>query len=385
MTRPTTTAPAHAANELALVKLMRGTGFAAVDLEAGDHVATVGDDRHPHGLAFGPDGRWVYGTFAGSGTVAVVDTRSLSVVDRTDAVGTAPIGIETSRNGRYVFVTGYGDLPDADEPGLTVLRTNVHAPGSVADGDADASPTLEPVVHRPIRKCAGVVVDATNDVWVALKDEHAVVRLDGRPPFEARDRIDVPEGPQDLAYAPEYGLLGVNSADDGSVAFVDVRERRMVGIVDAPNPRGGAVSVAHDRWFVGDTDGDGVTVVDVTDEPRWLERLSLGTATAFPDVTPDGAYAVFDAYDDDRVTFVDVADRSVEARVETGPAPRHPRFSADGHRCYVPNVDGDSLSILETAPLYEPGSAAPTVRETISLPADSAPSSCFLTARYPDH
>lgn len=368
MTQPTLAADVNpVTGAMAFVKLMRDTGFAAVDLDAGDHVATVGEGRHPHGLALHPGGRWAYVAFAGSGTVEVVDLRSLSVVDRTDDVGTAPIGIDVSRNGRYLFVTGYGDLPDRDEPGLTILGTD-HETG-----------TLETVAHLPIGKCAGTVVDAANDLWVALKDDDAVVRIDGRPPFDVRDRIDVPGDPQDMAYAPTYGLLGVNNVDDGSVSFVDVTERAPLTTVDAPNPRGGVLSPAHDRWFVGDTDGDGLTVVDVADEPRRLERLSLGTATAFTDVTPDGEFAVVDAYDADRVTFLDVAALTVEARVRTGATPRHPRFSPDGTRCYVPNVDDDSLSIVETWPLYE--SRTPIVRETVPLPEDSAPSSCFLTTR----
>lgn len=364
MTSPTPAADSQS-RTLALVKLMRDTGVAVVDVSSAEYLGTVGDDRHPHGLAVHPGGRWVAVAFAGSGTVVVVDCRSRSVVAR-QTVGTAPIGIEYAPDGHYLYVTGYGSLPDDEEPGLTVLR---------ATAEQSQQYRLEPVAHRPIGKCAGLVVDG-DDLWVALKDDDAVVRLDGRPPFELRDRIDVPGDPQDLAYAPAYDLLGVNNVEHGSVSFVDVSERRLAATVDAPNPRGGAVSRTHDRWFVGNTDGDGVTVVDIGDEPRRLGPISIGTATAFPDATVDGEFVVVDAYDDDRVTFLDVSTGSIVARVRTGATPRHPRFARGGDRCYVPNVDDDSLSVVDTSPLYE--SDEPIVRETIPLPADSAPSSCFL-------
>lgn len=376
-----------AANRLALVKLMRGSGFAVIDVGRGReaHVATVGEGRHPHGLALHPGGRWAYLAFAGSSTVETVDLETLSVVARTGAVGTAPIGVEPSRDGRYLFVTAYGDLPD-DGPGLTVLRTGES--GDTVGGGIDRDPT--PVAHLPIGTCAGVVVDEAGDVWVALKDDDEVVRLAGEPPFDVRDRIAVPGDPQDLAYAPHYGLIGVNNVDDGSVSFVDVHDRELAGTVDAPNPRGGAVSVVHDRWFVGDTEGDGVSVVDVGgDAPSPDERLRLGTPTAFADVSPDGRYAVVDAYDDDRVTFVDVATLDVHARVRVGDTPRHPRFGADGRRCYVPTVDDDALAVVDTASLSGSGSDTgdpggdpnPTLRTRIDLPTDTAPSSCFLTGR----
>ncbi|EMA27341.1 beta-propeller fold lactonase family protein [Halobiforma nitratireducens] len=385
MSHPTTTAdeaPTPAETDLAFVKLMRDTGVAVIDVDAGTHVATVGDGRHPHGLAFHPGGRWVSIAFAGSSTIQTVDRRSLSVLDRTETVGTAPIGIEYARDGRYLFVTGYGELPGADEPGLTVLRAeDERRPGERNSSD----PSLELLATRRIGKCAGAVVDRSNDLWIALKDDDAVVRLDAEPPFEMRDRLEVPGDPQDLAYAPELGLLGVNNVDDGSVSFVDVDRRTLVGTVDAPNPRGGVASVEHGRWLVGDTEGDGVTVIDLGDDagsdagPELVEQRSLATPTAFPDVTPDGEYAVVDAYEDDRVTFLEVASLEVVARVETGPEPRHPRFGADGRRCYVPNVSGDSFSVLDTEPLFRTTDGPPTVERTVDLPEDSAPSSCFLT------
>ncbi|WP_254766671.1 YncE family protein [Salinilacihabitans rarus] len=372
-------ASAGVEGELAFVKLMRDRGFAAVDVDGREEddgecefVARVGEGRHPHGLAFGPRGRRAYLAYASSGTVEAVDVRSSSVLDRTDAVGTAPIGVAASRDGRYLYVTGYGDLPDDDGPGVTVLRTHARDDGR-----------FEPVAHLPIGKGAGVVVDAGDDPWVALKDDGAVVRLDGRPPFDVRDRLSVPGEPQDLSYAPGYRLLGVNDVDDGSVSFVDLAERRVVATVDAPNPRGGAASAAHDRWFVADTEGDGLTVVDLAGErPTRETRLPLGTPTAFVDVAPGGAHVAVDAYEDDRVSFVDAGTLDVVARVRTGETPRHPAFAADGRRCYVANVDDDSVAAIDTSSLREPGSDPdPRLLARVDLPTDSAPSSCFLTER----
>lgn len=367
---PTGTETAHSENGLAFVKLMRSSGFAVVDTVSERYLGTVGEGQHPHGLAVHPTGRWVYLAYASSGTVEVVDTRTLEVVDETSAVGTAPIGMACSRDGQYLYVTAYGELPDTETPGLSVLRTNPRS-----------SRELELVAHHPIGKCAGTVVDARDDLWVALKDENEVIRLDSPESPEPADRLTVPGDPQDVAYAPTYRLFGVNNVEDGSVSFVDIRERRVLATVDAPNPRGGAVSSATDRWFVSDTDGDGLTVIDLAGEtPTRVGRISLETPTAFADVAPGGEYAVVDAYEDDRVTFIDTRTLEPIARVRTGETPRHPRFSADGQRCYVPNVDGNSLSILDTAVLYD-GDGDPTVREQIDMPDDSSPSSCFLTER----
>lgn len=365
---PTTRERTNSQRGLAFVKLMRANGFAVVDVVAERSLGTVGEGRHPHGLAFHPSGQWAYLAYASSGTVEVLDTNTLEIVNRFVDVGTAPIGIACTRDGRYIFVTAYGDLPGTENPGLSILRTNARLSGELSTVD-----------HRPIGKCAGIVVDASNDLWVAMKDDDELLRI-ANPSFNISDRFSLPGDPQDLAYAPGYGLLGVNNVEDGSVSFVDVRTPEVLGTVPAPNPRGGAVSPSTDRWFVADTNGDGLTVVDVAGEtPTLVDHISLATPTAFADVAPGGDYLVVDAYDDDRVAFVDTHTLSVIARVQTGPTPRHPRFSADGQRCYVPSVDDDTFTILDTSGLVD--DKKPTVREQIDLPDDSSPSSCFLTER----
>ena len=110
------------------------------------------------------------------------------------------------------------------------------------------------------------------------------------------------------------------------------------------------------------------------------DRVALGTPTAFTDATPDGAVLAVDAYEDDRVTFLDPATLDVVARVRTGETPHHPRFSPDGRVCYVPNTDADTVTVLDATQLRGDDPAAPVVT-TIDFPDGSAPSGCFRTDR----
>lgn len=362
---------------LALVKHLRGEGFTVIDAARHESVAQVGGGRQPHTLAVHPGGRWGYVPYMGSNTLEVIDLRSLGVTTRLEQsrIGTAPVGAALTRTGEYLFVSCYGGLPDHDSPGLSVFETSRHGELALFE-------------QLPVGKAGGVVVDVRNDVWVALKEENAVVRLGGSPPFDECDRFSVPGDPQDLAYAAAYGLLGVNNVDDGSVTFVDTLAGEIRGTVPAPNPRGGTAVPAADRWFVGDTEDDGVTAIDVAAVRGGAggrldgaaDRVALGTPTAFTDATPDGAVLAIDAYEDDRVTFLDPATLDVVARVRTGETPHHPRFSPDGRICYVPNMDADTVSVLDTAPLRGDDPAAPVVA-TIEFPDGSAPSGCFRTDR----
>jgi len=367
---------------LALVKHLRSEGFTVVDAARCERLGTVGAGRQPHALAVHPGGRWAYVPYMASNDLEVVDLRTLSVVDSLgnggggDA-GTAPVGAAVSNAGEYLFVSCYGALPTADAPGLAVYETGGGGRG------------LSLAAERPLGQAGGVVVDAANDVWVALKSEDAVVRLSADPPFGERDRWSVPARPQDLAFAPGYGLLAANSADGDGVTFFDALAGERLATVPAPNPRGGTAVAAADRWFVGDTDGDGVTAIDLAAvragtgdlAAEAATRVPLGTPTAFADARPDGRLLAVDAYEDDRVTFLDPASLDVAARVQTGGTPHHPQFGADGSRCYVPNEDDDTVTVLDTSGAVAGGSADVTRVTDVSVPEGAAPSGCYLTDR----
>lgn len=357
---------------IALVKRLRGNGLTAIDTTSHESLGQVGQGRQPHGLAVEPTGRWGYVPYAGSSELEVIDLRRLSMVDRVEAVGTAPVGATMTRTGRHLFVSTYGPLPSHDAPGIVVLRT--------------AGRSVDAVAELPVGKTGGIEIDARNDVWAALPTEDRVVRVSGTPPFDLEETIDVPAEPQDVVYAREYGLLGINSVGDGAVTFVDALAGTVLGAVDAPNPRGGTAVPRADRWFVGDTKGDGVTVVDLAAVREGspgleaVERVPLGTPTAFTDATPDGSLLAVDAYEDDRVTFLDPATLEVDDRVRTGETPRHPRFSPDGAVCYVPNVDADTVSVLDTAAAARRGGPVTALAE-IALPDGAGPAGCFRTDR----
>lgn len=356
---------------IALIKQLRSEGFTAIDASEHEPLGQVGAGRQPHGLVVDPSGRFGYVPYAGSNEVEVIDLDALAVADRTDRVGAAPVGAALTRTGRYLLVSTYGDLPESGRPGIAVVR---------ADSD-----TIGYVDELPVGKAAGIVVGPRNDCWIALRERDEVVRIAGSPPFSELSRIEVPESPQDLAYASDYGLLAVNCVDGDAVTFVDALSADVVGSVPAPNPRDGTAVPACGRWFVGDTDGDGMTAIDLgairsgpTDE-RVAEHVPLGTATAFSDVTPDGTLLAVDAYEDDRVTFLDPAALDAVARIDVGPTPRHPRFSPDGRTCYVQSVDGDTVTVIDVTAVRTGGQDP--IAATIDLPEGAGPAGCFRTDR----
>ncbi|MFB6084027.1 MAG: beta-propeller fold lactonase family protein [Halorientalis sp.] len=357
--------PRGAVGPLALIKHLREEGFTALDAATGEPLGTVGTGRQPHAVVVHPSGRWAYVPYMGSGTIEVVDLQELSVTTTVEAI-TAPVGAALA--GDRLLVGTYGPLPGVTAPGLAVFETDA------TTGDLRLVDELE------LGRCAGIVVDGTGGVWAALKEDDTVVRLsaDGDD-LSVRERIHVPAGPQGMRYAPEYDIVGVDCVEGDAVAFLEADGGGLLGVVDAPNPRSGAVVPDHDRWFVSDTEGDGLTVVDLATmgDDTITDRVFLGTPTAFTDARPDGSLVVADAEDDDRVTFLDPAGPTVVSRVQTGERPHHARFTADGETCYVPNAGADTVSVLDVT------DRADAVERTaeISVFEGAAPSGCYLTDR----
>jgi protein NirF len=365
------------AQPLAVVKHLRGDGLSILDAHQHDHLGHVGAGRQPHSLALHPNQRWLYVPYMGSNSLEVIDKWTLSVQRTLDEseTGTAPVGAEVTRNGAYLFISTYGDLPEEHTPGLAVFEIT-------QDGN------VEPIAQLPIGKAAGLAIDIKNNVWVALNDADQVLHIRGEPPFQTLDTFSVPGDPQDIVYSPGYGLLGINNVEAGCVCFIDTLDQSMLGTTPAAHPRGGSIDPTVDQWFVGNTEGDGITAIDLDCvRPATKQRMRnasnqipLGTATAFTDVIPGGGVLVVDAYDNDRVTFVDTGTFESTTQIQTGGSPHHPRFSGDGRTCYVPSIDADTVTVIDTHAIkHSPEDVA--VESVIDCPSGSGPSSCFRTDR----
>lgn len=361
-------------SEVGLVKNMRSKGFSVIDTTTYEYIGQIGEGKHPHALAISSG--FGYVPYMSSNFVEIIDLASLSVVGKIEEVGDAPVGASLTNDGRYLFVTSYAPIPGEKKPGVSVIDTK----------DNSITETVS------LGKSAGVVTDTSNDIWVTLKDDDEVVKISGEPPFEIIERFGLPSGPQDIIMSTDTsnqsqrGLLGVNSVEDDKVTFIENSE--ILSTVEAPNPRGGSFVEENERWFVSDTEGDGITVIDINQVRQGssdpvLKRVSTGSPSAFTDVTPDGSIVVIDAYNDDKITFLDTDTLEILDRVETGDNPHHPQFGPEGNICYVPNMEDETVSVVNVEKIYSGGSAE--VVRHIEVPGGTGPSSFFQTQRRDFH
>jgi YVTN family beta-propeller protein len=178
-------------------------------------------NRGPFEVAFTPDGARALVTEFDEGALAVIDVAAGKVLNHVSTGGVSPTGVAVTPDGRQALVTNSdsGSLAFVD---LAALKTTtVPLPGMPYD-----------VVISP---------DGTTAfVSVSQLDQIALVDLATRA---VTARIPTGRRPRALALTPDGRLLTVANFTQGSVTFIDVAGRRVIGQGRTPavNLRGVAV------------------------------------------------------------------------------------------------------------------------------------------------
>lgn len=331
-----------------LVKNAGSGYFTAIDPATGAVRATIGDGQFPHTALFHPTIPVAYLVYVASGTVDVVDLRTLEIVQTLPTAGTKPIGNTIGPDGKYFFLGTAAAMPGTDEPGVQAF--------AIEDGG-----TLEPVGRRSLSRCTGMRTGTTGDVYVGQKRAGEVVALSADEELAVRTRYPTGRHPHDLHVLPADDLVVVNNAGESFATVIDTTERTVVCDVDTgANPHGFALAEgplgrygviparADHRVAVVDIDAIGDRDVDPTEA-----LIDVGTPTGFVDVSPDGRFAVVDAYERPFVTMLDLEDMSVAGRVVVGGRPRHVVFGPTGRKCYVGNMVRSEVTVLDTTPLLD--------------------------------
>ncbi|HHY72561.1 MAG TPA: hypothetical protein GX497_04945 [Bacillus bacterium] len=343
-------------NPLMFVKCAGDIGFAVVDVETEQLVKHIGHGEYPHKATFHPNGKWAYLSFIVHSTIEVIDTKTLETVYVEKNMPKGSVGVNLSRDGRYLFVGSYGQIPGEGFPGISIFDTNF-----------GETPELKLIKTIPIGRCGGVVVDSKNDLWVALTDANKVIRINGQPPFNVKQEIQVGAHPHDLVFCKELQILQVNHADEKYVTFLDTLNNEVIGHVPTgDNPHGGKFVISDEAivCVVPSRKENVVSFIDIKKvlanrtstglmEDALIAQVDIGTPQGFVDATKDNRYAILDAYKATHVTIIDLQTYKIVKRVEVGDKPMHPQITHDGMKCFVDSMEEGTISVLDIKPLYE--------------------------------
>jgi len=256
-----------------------------LDIATNTVTATIAVGSDPVSVAVSPDGKFVYVANEDSNTISVIATAT-NTVTATIGVGLAPLGVAVSPDGKFVYVTNTGSNT------VSVIAT------------------------------AGNTVTAT---------------------------VGVGSGPGGVAVSPDGKFVYVANFSSNTVSVIATATSTVMATVGVGlGPFGIAVSPDGKFVYVA---GTGVSVIDAA--------INTVTATVFPAagpafgiaVSPDGKFVYVTNYTSSYVSVIATAGNTLTATVGLGidSYPRGVAVTPDGKSVYVALESYTDVSVIATA------------------------------------
>jgi YVTN family beta-propeller protein len=296
----------------------------------------------PVRMAWHPGGRFLAIQHAGfrAHEIAILDSVTDTVVARLP-VPRSWSGMAWSADGARLFVSG----------GVDDVVHVFDFDASVPAGKLAASWRVAPAPD--LNMPAGMCVDATGRLFVALQRSHRVVRLAADGTVD----LDVQLAPESFPFecAARGGLLYVSLWGRGEVAVLDAETgAASASIATGPHPSELLLSPDGARLFVSNANENTVSVID-TAVGRVTETISSSLFPGAPPgstpnslaLSPDGRTLLVANADNNDVAVIDVAEPGRSRAlgfVPVGCYPTSVRYAPDGAHVYVADGKGSAGS-----------------------------------------
>ncbi|HLZ16114.1 MAG TPA: hypothetical protein VKQ08_03705 [Cyclobacteriaceae bacterium] len=295
----------------------------------------------------------------GDHTLAIVNPVTLKVIARVP-VGPDPHEVVASEDGKTAYVTNTGGgksyeinvidlvaqkaLPNIDTRPLTGPHGIMFAVGKVwfsAEG-AKAVGSYDPSISK-LDWSMGTGQDRTHMIYVTIDGKRIYTTnvnagtvsilydtLLPAPPFPgaqprrdwAQTVVPVSRGSEGFDVTPDGKQLWTASADDGTIAVVNLSTRKKISVIDAKVMGANRLKFTPDgkRALVSSLRNGDFFVFDVASHKE-IKRLSLGKGGAGIEVDPDGSRAFVGCTADNYVAVIDLRKLEVISHIDVGPGP----------------------------------------------------------------
>lgn len=164
------------------------------------------------------------------------------------------------------------------------------------------------------------------------------------------DMIKVGKAPAGVVASSPAGRVFVTNPESNEVSVIDMRSRAVIQTVTAgQSPVGIDVSADGRLLFVADWFGGRLLPFAITaDRLSPLDPIEIGRVPAGVAATRDGRHVWVAERDDNRLALVDVAARSIIARIDVGEHPFAVLLDATRDRLYALNVLSNDVSVIDT-------------------------------------
>lgn len=288
-------------------------------------------------------------------SVSIVDAGTWTV-RQTLHFPAAPHNVQTSQDGRYLYVTGNTPMEMKNMPPMSDMMMEMMEPGYLFAYDLhnlQAGPLLD--IHLGMH-AAHVVADRANRfAYVTVSGENAVKVVDVRDKTVAAI-IPVGRMPHGLRMSPDQSRIYVSDMDDNAISFIDVSQRKEIARVPVGmTPVQVAVAPDGKTVYVTLAGNNAVGIVDVAAQ-KLVATVHVGPNPAQLYISPDGlrVYVANQGTKDSpghTVSVIDTVSRTVVATVEVPGGAHGVVVTPDGSRVFVTNAFDSKLTEIDARTL----------------------------------
>lgn len=275
---------------------------------------------------------YAYVPNSGSNTVSVINTTTDTVVS-TLPVGKIPVGVAVSLDGKWVYVTNFGN---DETPGHTV---------SVIDTATEEVRSMNIEGRKP----SGVAVYPNMlKIYVAAflnKQVRAVDLITNSDPG-----IDVGLNPYGIAITPDGKWVYVTNRGNNTVSVINTETNNVVKTIHVgESPYGVAVDRNSTKLYVTNMDSDNVSVIDIKTS-KVTASIPVGRYPHGVAVTPDGGWVYVTNHNTPIgvVSVINTTINKVTANIPVGKYPCGVSITSDGTKVYVTNSGSNTTSVINT-------------------------------------
>ena len=280
-------------------------------------------------------------------SLAIVDPATGKVTGRVPT-GTGPHEIVASNDGKFAFVTNYGDR----EAGTTLSMIDIAAQketrrialaglrrphGAIfADGKVYFTAELNKLIARydPVADHVDWFMGTGQDythMLVADKDLQRIFTANiGSDTVTAIQKtsdnngwketiIPVGKGPEGIDISPDGKEVWAANSEDGTVSIVDASAKKLKDTIDIKTKHSNRLKFTLDGTLalVSDAEGDEVVVIDAATRKE-RKRIKVGKVPLGILMEPSGARAYVAASGNNVVEVIDLKSLEVVGHIDTG-------------------------------------------------------------------
>lgn len=253
-----------------------------------------------------------------SANVSVIDTQTNQVIGAPIGVGSGPIAVAITPNGKRAYVANFGSK------NVSVIDTQAN---QVVGAPITVGKQPVAIAISPDGKSAYVVSDGSNSVSVIDTETNQVV---GSP-------IKMSGSPEGIAITPDGRSAYVADFNSGTASVIDTQSRQVVGAPIGLGEGSEEIAITPDgrTAYVTNANSFDVSVIDTLTNQVIGSPIEVGEIPGAVVITPDGRTAYVADYNGGEVSLIDTQSKLTGSPIPIVGRPAGIAITPDGRTAYV--------------------------------------------------